>query len=231
MFPGTCNAFGPCRPVPAPRWHGHQDGMGSRMAGAPGWQGHPVRQPLKFRPDGPSSQHVSTCGMTRAAVSARSGQTARDLQGDQYLVSRGARGWVPRLARRSAWIRVRAPCWPTRASSWNQTSSRSWAACREVFSNVSCASGLDFGCCGRTESRRNPRLAICLPTVRSCMTTPKRSSILRLRSTRRQRTTPSVVGSGPLRTHCARSSFCAGLKRHDGPDPQRFDKPGRPSAL
>lgn len=49
----------------------------------------------------------------------------------------------------------------------------------EVFLNVSCASGLDFGCCGRTERRRNPSAASCLPTVRSCMMTPKRASILR----------------------------------------------------
>ena len=69
--------------------------------------------------------------------------------------------------------------------------------CGEVFLKASCASGSDFGCCGRADRRRKPRLANCLPTVRSCMVTPKRSSILRFRSMRRQRTTPSVSGSGP----------------------------------
>jgi len=49
----------------------------------------------------------------------------------------------------------------------------------EVFLNASWASGSDFGCCGRTERRRNPSAANCLPTVRSCMATPKRASILR----------------------------------------------------
>ncbi len=69
--------------------------------------------------------------------------------------------------------------------------------CSEVFLNASCASGSDFGCCGRTDKRRKPSFTSCLPTVRSCMTTPKRSSILRLRSMRRQRTTPSVWDPAP----------------------------------
>ena len=41
--------------------------------------------------------------------------------------------------------------------------------CGEVFLKASCASGSDFGCCGRADRRRKPRLANCLPTVRSCM--------------------------------------------------------------
>ena len=42
----------------------------------------------------------------------------------------------------------------------------------EVFLNASCAAGADFGCRGRTDSRRNPNAASCLPTVRSCKVTP-----------------------------------------------------------
>ncbi len=67
----------------------------------------------------------------------------------------------------------------------------------EVFLNAACAAGSAFGCCGRTESRRNPSAARCLPTVRSCSCTPNSVSIRRLRSAQRQCTTPSVCGSGP----------------------------------
>lgn len=102
---------------------------------------------------------------------------------------------------------------------------------REVFLNASCAAGSDLGCWGRTDTRRNPSADKCLPTVRTCIITPKRSSILRLRSTRRHRTTPSAAGSGPLRTQVARSAFCVGFKRQDDPHGRRFDRPGKPSAL
>ena len=37
----------------------------------------------------------------------------------------------------------------------------------EVFLNAACAPGSDFGCCGRTDSRRKPSAASCLPTLRS----------------------------------------------------------------
>jgi hypothetical protein len=56
---------------------------------------------------------VSACGMTRAAVVPRSGQTAPKMQAEVQRVSRGARGRLPRRAR----MRVGVPCWPIRASS------------------------------------------------------------------------------------------------------------------
>lgn len=71
----------------------------------------------------------------------------------------------------------------------------------EVFLNASCAAGSDFGRWGRTERRRNPSAASCLPTVRSCMSTPKRSSILRFRSMRRQRNHPVNGMTRPLSHH------------------------------
>ena len=54
--------------------------------------------------------------------------------------------------------------------------------CGEVFLKASCACASDFGCFGRTERRRKPKPASCLPTVRSCISTPKRASIARCRS-------------------------------------------------
>lgn len=46
----------------------------------------------------------------------------------------------------------------------------------EVFLNAAGAAESDFGCCGRSESRRNPGAASCLPTRHSCSTTPNACS-------------------------------------------------------
>ena len=62
---------------------------------------------------------------------------------------------------------------------------------------------------GRTERRRNPSAANCLPAVRSCIVTPKRLSISRCRPTRRQPTTPCVSGPGPARTSAASAALRA----------------------
>ena len=47
----------------------------------------------------------------------------------------------------------------------------------EVFLKASWTAGSDFGCRGRTDSLTKPSAFNCLPTVRSCITTPNRSSI------------------------------------------------------
>ena len=47
----------------------------------------------------------------------------------------------------------------------------------EVFLNAVWASGSDFGCCGRTDNRRKPSAANCLPTVRSCRVTPNSAAM------------------------------------------------------
>ena len=47
----------------------------------------------------------------------------------------------------------------------------------EVFLNAAWASGSDLGCCGRTDSRRKPSAANCLPTVRSCRVTPNSAAM------------------------------------------------------
>ncbi|MFN8704815.1 MAG: hypothetical protein ACK5X0_22195, partial [Rhodospirillales bacterium] len=76
----------------------------------------------------------------------------------------------------------------TMANSWNHISQRFAAGVfrrgtgygrGEVFLNASCAAGSDFGCCGRTGSRRTPGAASCLPTLRSSMAAPERALILR----------------------------------------------------
>jgi len=228
----------------------YQYGMGTKMAWAPGATAFDILTGWAF------IAAVSTCGMTSAAVLLRSGHG----RGRQRRICRPIGIWCraarvggchdrpkdrpgDRPGHGSGCLVGRPGLHPgtrLRHDHGRPAALGPWQClacfCGDVCSNVSCASGSDFGCCGRTESRRNPSPASCLPTVRSCMTTPKRSSIPRLRSTRRQRTTPPVAGSGPLRTRCAgssfcaRSSFCPGLKRHDGPDTRRFDKPGRPSA-
>ena len=69
-------------------------------------------------------------------------------------VSRGARGRVPR----SAQIRVSVPCslHPENISTAGSGKAASTSAAPPVH---------DFGCCGRADRRRKPRLANCLPTV------------------------------------------------------------------
>ena len=77
---------------------------------------------------------------------------------------------------------------------------RGGCRCGEVFLNVSCAWRSDFGCCGRTDSRRNPSAANCLPTLRSCNSTPNSAAMRCCKSRCRQRTTPLRDGSGPAST-------------------------------
>ncbi len=97
---------------------------------------------------------------------------------------------------------------------------------------TACASGSLFGCCGRTDKRRNASLRSSLPTVRSCRLTPHSRSIRSCRSTQRQRTTPSCARSGPYSTHPATTASCSDDKRGFGPLRRgRSAKPASPSAL
>ena len=53
----------------------------------------------------------------------------------------------------------------------------------------------------------------------------------RFRSTRRQRTTPSISGSGPVSTITDSSPICSSVKSRGGPHRGRFFKPSAPSSL
>ena len=101
----------------------------------------------------------------------------------------------------------------------------------EVFLKAAWASGSDLGCCGRTDSRRKPSAANCLPTVRSCRVTPNSTVMRACRSRRRQRTTPSFSASGPASTHAASVVICSGVSRRGRCGTVRFISPARPSAL
>ena len=59
-----------------------------------------------------------TYGITTAAPAPRAGQMAPNRWAQVKRRSRRMRGRDPRAAHR----RVSVPCWPTRASSWNHTS-------------------------------------------------------------------------------------------------------------
>ena len=73
---------------------------------------------------------VSAKGMTRAAPLPSFGQIAPKRYAHWVRWSWGARGRVPRRAQR----RVIRFFWPTRASSWNQTSIRLPQASRAAIS-------------------------------------------------------------------------------------------------
>ena len=55
------------------------------------------------------------------------------------------------------------------------------------------------------------------PRLTSDRSTPKRSRTTRFKSTQRQRTTPSVSGSGPASTSCFNKSFCSSDRRGGRP--------------
>jgi len=55
------------------------------------------------------------------------------------------------------------------------------------------------------------------PRLTSDRSIPKRSRTTRLRSTQRQRTTPSVSGSGPVATSCLSTPFCSSDNRAGRP--------------
>src|SRR6185437_1416211 len=67
----------------------------------------------------------------------------------------------------------------------------------KVFLCVSWADASACGWRGRTEIRRKFSRRSSLPTLRSCRRTLNSATIFSRRSTRRQRTTPSVSNSGP----------------------------------
>jgi len=67
--------------------------------------------------------------------------------------------------------------------------------------------------------------------LRSANRTPKRRSTTAQRSIRRQRTTPSVAGSGPVSTIVASSHIWSELSIEFRPGSGRFTSPASPSAL
>ena len=67
--------------------------------------------------------------------------------------------------------------------------------------------------------------------LRSASRTPKRCSTTAQRSIRRQRTTPSVAGSGPVSTIVASSRNCSSFNRGRRPGSGRLTRPAGPSAL
>ena len=77
----------------------------------------------------------------------------------------------------------------------------------------------------------SPSAARYLPAVCACTSTPKAPAIRRCKSCLRQRTTPSLAGSGPASTQAPRSAIWAGARRGTRTPFQRSDSPARPSAL
>lgn len=101
-----------------------------------------------------------------------------------------------------------------------------------VFLCVSWAATSASGWRGRTERRRKRKRRSSFPTLRSCNSTLNSRAILWRRSITRQRTTPSVSRSGPVRTHSANVASCAGVSLETAPPPcGRSDKPVTPAAL
>src|SRR6266852_8466390 len=79
---------------------------------------------------------------------------------------------------------------------------------RKVFLKAAIASGFWTGCCGRALMCEKPSFFRTRPKLTSDRSTPKRCPRTRFRSMQRQRTTPSVAGSGPVSTSCLSTSFC-----------------------
>src|SRR5260221_4809998 len=69
---------------------------------------------------------------------------------------------------------------------------------RNVFLKAAIASGFWTGCCGRALMCAKPSFFRTRPKLTSDRSTPKRCPRTRFRSMQRQRTTPSVAGSGPV---------------------------------
>ena len=78
-----------------------------------------------------------------------------------------------------------------------------------LFLNVGIARSSCAGCRGRALIREKLSCLRMRPRLTSHRSTPKRSPRTRLRSTHRQRTTPSLSGSGPVSTISRNSSFCS----------------------
>lgn len=110
---------------------------------------------------------------------------------------------------RLAQTRVSVPCWPIRASFWNQISiglplARS-GICAEVFFKH-LLGFVSLRVTGPYRQFAVAELARTFPTERSWSATPKRHCNSSRRSTRRHRTTPCIAGSGPASTSSANSA-------------------------
>src|SRR5262249_24561322 len=80
---------------------------------------------------------------------------------------------------------------------------------RKVFLKASMTCGSCLGCRGRGLTCAKPSSLRARPIDTSSRSTSKRSSMTRLRSTHRHRTTPSMAGSGPASTIRFNSCFCS----------------------
>ena len=144
--------------------------------------------------DGSADAGRGVAGRARAAAARGPDAGQRALPADPGVRRKNGPldrfpAWLTPGATPPAACRGRAPAGPGRPS-------------RRSFSGrLPRASGSDFGCCGRTERRRNPSAASCLPTVRSCIVTPKRAAILSFRCNRRKPHHPVLGGVGPLPHH------------------------------
>ena len=149
---------------------------------------------------------VFAYGMTGAAVSARSGQTAGAKDAGPFASGIARRPAVRHALCAGATPRFscRAPHRAGRPVPWRQSFQTPPGPAGRIS-------------CGRTERRRDPSAANCLPAVRSCIVTPKRLSVSRCRPTRRQSTTPCVSGPGPARTRAASAAFRAASRSGSRP--------------
>ena len=201
MLSGTRSALAPCRPAPSD----------ARMAWAPFSD--------SLQDFGEVMAAVFAYGMTGAAVSARSGQTAGAKDAGPFASGIARRpavrhalcaGTTPRFS-------CRAPHRAGRPVPWRQSFQTPPGPAGRIS-------------CGRIERRRDPSAANCLPAVRSCIVTPKRLSVSRCRPTCRQPTTPCVSGPGPARTRAASAAFRAASR--PWVTPRRHPaSPSRPSSL
>jgi len=88
-----------------------------------------------------------------------------------------------------------------------------------------------LGCRGRGLTWANPSSLSTRPIDTSSRSTSKRSLMMRLRSTHRHRTTPSVAGSGARSTIRLSSCFCSHKSFGGGPGALPLMRPSGPLAL
>src|SRR6202011_2909178 len=86
----------------------------------------------------------------------------------------------------------------------------------EVFLKAAWASRSLCGCRGRTDMLLKFSFFKSLPTLRSCRRTWNLAAMRSRRSAQRQRTTPSVLRSGPLSTHAATLYLSIANRREAG---------------
>src|SRR3984893_14906975 len=102
---------------------------------------------------------------------------------------------------------------------------------KTFFLKVAIASRSCLGCSGRALMCEKPSFLRTRPRLTSDRSTPKRSPRTRLRSTQRQRATPSFSGSGPASTRRRNSSICSFESFGGRPGDLALIRPSAPSSL